>query len=131
MTVRLTETAITKAKKAASDGARRELVDAGCSGLRLRITPAGTATWVLACRDRYGRMRRFRVGSHPEMGISDARDDARALTTRVKEGGAVSVAGGRHERAMAPAASAGIGTLAGVLDTYGEKRGNTQRAWRE
>jgi integrase len=131
MTVRLTETAITKAKKAASDGARRELVDAGCSGLRLRITPAGTATWVLACRDRYGRMRRFRVGSHPEMGISDARDDARALHTRVKYEGADPVAERRHERAIAQAARAGIGTLAGVLDTYGEKRGNTQRAWRE
>ena len=37
----------------------------------------------------------------------------------------------RHERAIAQAARAGIGTLAGVLDTYSEKRGNKQRAWRE
>jgi integrase len=49
----------------------------------------------------------------------------------VKYEGADPVAERRHERAIAQAARAGIGTLAGVLDTYGEKRGNKQRAWRE
>ena len=70
MPVRLTETAINKAIREVSRGTRRDLADAGCSGLRLRLTPAGAATWVLACRDRQGRMRRFPLGSYPSKGIS-------------------------------------------------------------
>lgn len=60
MPVRLTETAISKAiRDVSSAGARRDLADAGCPGLRLRLTPAGGKSWFLACRDRLGRMRRF------------------------------------------------------------------------
>jgi integrase len=131
MPLRLTETAISKAMKAVAEGTRRDLADAGCPGLRLRLTPAGSATWVLACRDQHGRMRRFPIGNYPAKGVSDARRDARALHTRVKHEGADPVAERRRERAIAEAAKAGIGTLAAVLDTYGEKRGNNQRAWLE
>jgi hypothetical protein len=58
MPVRMTETAIGKAMREVASGTRRDLSDATCSGLRLRLTPSGSATWVLACRDRHGRMRR-------------------------------------------------------------------------
>ena len=37
----------------------------------------------------------------------------------------------RRDRALGEAAKAGIGTLASVLDLYGEKQGNQQRAWPE
>jgi hypothetical protein len=131
MPVRMTDTAINKAMKAVAEGTRRDLADAGCPGLRLRLTPAGTATWVLACRDRQGRMRRFPIGSYPAKGVSEARIAARALHTRVKHDGADPVAERRRERAIGEAAKAGIGTLAAVLDIYGEKRGNQQRAWLE
>ena len=131
MPVRLTETAINKAIREVSDGTRRDLADAGCPGLRLRLTPAGAATWVLACRDRQGRMRRFPLGSYPGKGISDARSEARALHTRVKQDGADPVAERRRERAMGAAAREGVGTLAALLDIYGEKRGNAQKAWAE
>jgi Arm DNA-binding domain len=74
MPVRMTETAITKAiKDVAADKTRRDLTDKTCPGLRLRLTPAGAANWVLACRDRLGRMRRFPLGAFPDMGVSDAR----------------------------------------------------------
>jgi integrase len=131
MPVRLTETAINKAIREVSHGTRRDLADAGCPGLRLRLTPAGTATWVLACRDRQGRMRRFPLGSYPGKGISDARSEARALHTRVKQDGADPVAERRRERTMGTAAREGVGTLAALLDIYGEKRGNAQKAWAE
>jgi hypothetical protein len=62
MPVRMTETAISKAMREVANGTRRDLADSGCPGLRLRLTPGGTATWVLACRDRHGRMRRFPLG---------------------------------------------------------------------
>ena len=65
MPVRMTETAINKAIREVANGNRRDLADAGCPGLRLRLTPGGAATWVLACRDRHGRMRRFPLGRIP------------------------------------------------------------------
>jgi integrase len=131
MPVRLTETAINKAIREVSLGTRRDLADAGCPGLRLRLTPAGAASWVLACRDRQGRMRRFPLGSYPSKGISEARGEARALHTRVKQDGADPVAERRRERAMGAAAKEGAGTLAALLDLYGAKRGNAQKAWAE
>jgi integrase len=76
-------------------------------------------------------MRRFPVGSYPQMGISQARTEARSLHTRVKQQGADPVADRRRERLMAADAKAGIGTLGAILDLYGEKRGNVQKAWGE
>lgn len=131
MPVRLTETAINRAIREAPETGRRDVADAGCRGLRLRVTPAGTATWVLACRDRQGRMRRFAIGAYPERGISEARNEARALHARVKLEAHDPIADGRRERAMGQAARAGIGTLAAVLDLYSDKRGNAQKAWGE
>ena len=131
MPVRLTESAINKAIRVVSEGTRRDIADAGCPGLRLRLTPAGSATWVLACRDRHGRMRRFPIGGYPDKGISEARSEARALHTRVKQDGADPVAERRLERARGAAAKVGIGTLGAVLNIYGEKRGNAQKAWTE
>jgi hypothetical protein len=131
MPIRLTESAINKAIREVSEGTRKDLADAGCPGLRLRLTPAGSATWVLACRDRLGRMRRFPIGGYPDKGISEARSEARALHTRVKRDGADPVAERRRERAMGAAARVGIGTLSSVLDIYGEKRGTAQKSWGE
>ena len=132
MSVRLTDPAIAKAaREVAASGQRRDLADAGCPGLRLRLTPAGSKAWVLACRDRLGRMRRFPLGAYPGMGISEARTAARALHAKVKHEGADPVADRRKERAMGADARAGIGTLAAVLDLYGDKKGNAQKAWSE
>jgi hypothetical protein len=122
MPVRLTESAIKKAIRQVSEGTRTDLADAGCSGLRLRLTPAGSETWVLACRDRQGRMRRFPIGGYPDNEISEARNEARALHIRVKQDGADPVAERRRDRAMGAAARAGS-----ALDLYGEKRGNAQK----
>jgi len=129
MPVRLTETAINRAIREVAKGTRRDLTDAACPGLRLRLTPAGVASWVLACRDRLGRMRRFPLGAFPDMGISEARGEARALHTRVKREGADPVADRRRDLAIGAAATAGIGTLAAVLDIYGTRQGKTLKSW--
>src|SRR5208283_2461794 len=131
MAVRLTDTEIGKALREAPQTGRRDVADEGCPGLRLRVTPAGTATWVLACRDRQGRMRRFTLGGYPAKEISMARDEARALRVKVKQEGADPTVERRKERAMGADAREGIGTLAAILDLYGEKRGNAQKAWSE
>lgn len=136
MPVSLTETAINRAiRQAAETGERRDLSDAGSAGslrgLRIRVTPAGSASWVLACRDRQGHMRRFPVGAWPEMGLAAARDAARALHAKVKGEGADPIAERREERARAARERAGDGTLAAVLDAYGEKDGAALKSWPE
>jgi Arm DNA-binding domain len=131
MPVGMTESAINKAIREVGGGARRDLADAVCPGLRLRLTPRGSATWVLACRDRYGRMRRFPLGTYPTVGISEARSEARNLYTRVKRDNADPIAERRHDRAVGAAAKAGEGTLAALLDLYAAKRGCDLKRWGE
>ena len=130
MKVILTDTLIARAaREASSDGNRRELADRGCRGLRLRITSSGSKTWVLGCRDREGRMRRFTLGAHPAMGLREARNEARSVHHEVKQDGADPVADRRRERAQGEAARAGEGTLAALLATYTEKVGSRQKSW--
>jgi hypothetical protein len=61
MPIRLAGAAINTAIRDVADGSRRDLADVTCPGLRSRLSPAGTASWVLACRDRLGRMRRMAI----------------------------------------------------------------------
>jgi len=118
------------AKTAASMGKRVEMIDATQPGLRLRITPSGCKSWVLAMRDTHGRMRSFRLGAHPGMSISAARDAARAMWAKVREG-ADPVQDARHKRAIAKAAQEGVGTLTALLDLYGRKDGASLKSWDE
>ena len=127
--IKLTETAIARAARDVMESeVRRDIADAGCAGLRLRLTPAGSKTWVLACRDRLGRMRRFPLGAFPSMGISEARSEARRLHGAVKDG-ADPVADRRRDRAIGKDAKAGIGTLEAVIDLYEKLRGHALRSW--
>src|SRR4051812_23372286 len=124
MTVKLTETAIQKALKAALEtGKRQELADASLPGLRLRVTPSGSRSWVLACRDPIGAMRRFPLGSHPAMGIAEARDAARMMRADVRKG-ADPIVEARRKRMIGRDARIGIGTLAALLDLYAKQQGN-------
>jgi integrase len=119
MPLRLTKTAIDKAILEAKQGGRRDLADDVLPGLRMRVTPGGSSSWVLACRDQHGRMRRFPVGTYPRMGVAEAREKARALRVQVREQGADPVAQRRRMRAIGQDAKAGIGTLSALLDLYG------------
>jgi integrase len=130
MTVHLTDSAIAKAaRECAASRSRRDLSDAACPGLRLRLTSAGTKSWVLACRDRLGRMRRFPLGLYPDLGIAVAREAARSLRVKVRDEGADPVAARRRDRAMGVAARSGVGTLKALLDAYGAPRGGAPASW--
>jgi integrase len=127
---KLTETKISKtARDAAEDNCRLELADAACPGLRLRFTPAGAKTWALACRDRMGRMRRFSLGSYPNVGLAEARDEARSLRVKVRDEGADPTAERKRDRAIGRDAKAGKGTLAAVIDLYQAGRGKDLKSW--
>ena len=120
MRVQLTDTAIRAAvKRAAETGARQELADTFTIGLRLRVTPNGVKTWVLGCRDKDGRARRFTLGKHDAMGITEARKAAGDLRQAVQVGGADPVAADRKRRAEVRDAAQNIGTLSALLDLYG------------
>lgn len=131
MPVTMTETAIRAATaRAVESGARVEIADERQEGLRLRITPKGVRTWVLACRDPLERMRRFTLGRYPTLGISDAREAARVMRVEVRKG-TDPTADARKKRAIAREAKEGIGTLRALLDLYGAKRGAALKSWPE
>jgi integrase len=129
MAVNLTDAAIKKAAKTAAEtGNRLDLSDAGLPGLWLRVAPTGGRSWVLSCRDNLGATRRFPLGQHPAMGISDARDAARAMREEVKKG-ADPIAEAKRKRMIGREARAGIGTLTVLLDLYGTKEGAKLKTW--
>lgn len=100
MPIHMTDTAIAAAmRRAAETAERQELVDADESGLRLRVTPKGTCSWVLAIRDSLGQMRRFPLGQYPAMGLKKARTAARTTREEVRKG-ADPVADARQKRTM-------------------------------
>lgn len=131
MPVKLTDTAIQSAlRRATESGERIDLSDASLAGLRLRLTPSGSRTWVLACRDTHGQMRRFRLGEYPDLGIAAAREAARAMRAEVRKG-ADPVLEARRKRAIGREARAGIGTLKALLDLYASKKGAELKSWAE
>ena len=133
MATTLTESAIKKAikesaKTEANPGKRVDLADPGLKGLWLRITPTGAASWVLSCRDALGATRRFPLGQYPTMGISAARDAARATREDVRKG-ADPIAEAKRKRAIGRDAREGVGTLNALLDLYAKKQGNKLKTW--
>ena len=129
MALQITDTAIVKAAREVADAKkRRDLIDTKCPGLRLRLAPAGGKSWVLACRDRLGRMRRFPLGAYPEVSVSVARDKARETHHAVKHEKADPIAERRQDRAMGEAAKAGDGTLKALLDLFGRPKGEAHPA---
>ncbi len=129
MPVRLTDSGIAKAVREAPEKGRHDMADAGCPGLRLRVTPSGSTSWALACRDRHGRMRRFSIGAYPENGISEARAAARTLREKVQQGGADPTAERRRDRAIGAAAKAGEGTLKALFDLYEQGPAKRLKTW--
>jgi integrase len=135
MRVAITDTAINKARRDASkNGVRLELSDAGekrADGLRLRVSPAGSTSWILGCRDREGRVRRFPLGSWPAVGLREARDAARALREKVRGEGVDPISERRRERAIGQDAKAGVGTLTALLDLYERQQCGELKSWPE
>jgi integrase len=138
----ITETAISAAVKRANEGkCRVELTDKELPGLRLRVMPAGKKnpkggkTWSLMTRDHEGRLKRFPLGAHPAMGVSAAREAARALRPAVRETDEAKridpVSAARRRRAISRDAREGIGTLAALIELYAKKRGAELKSWPE
>jgi hypothetical protein len=74
-------------------------------------------------------MRRFTLGSYPEIGLSEARKAARALHHRVKFEEADPVRDRRRQRALAGRPEAETGTLAALLSHYEMRAGKDLKSW--
>jgi integrase len=132
MAMNLTDSAINKAtREVVAAGKRRDLHDAGCPGLVIRLTPNGAKTFALSCRDRDSRRRKFVLGHYPQMGIADARGAARKLHVEVVNGLSDPVAEKRRRRAMGEDAKEGIGTLSALLDLYERQVCGDLKSWPE
>lgn len=66
---------------------RLEVWDSRVSGLVLRLTPSGVATWSIRGRTAEGKRTRPKLGSWPAMGIADARKRALAAIAEIQAGG--------------------------------------------
>jgi integrase len=126
MPVNITESAITAAlKRAKETGRRLELIDSAQSSLRIRISPSGSKSWSLSCRDQKGVMRRYPVGPHPQLGVSAARIEARKLIVKIKIDGADPIA----ERKRNRHSSEGSITLTTLLNVYERDGATGRKSW--
>src|SRR6516225_10602490 len=123
----LTEALIAKAVREAREADnRKELPDPGQRGLWLRIAKTGARTWALRTRDQTGRFRTFVLGHHPEMGLSEAREEARKLRVQVRAGADPTAQRRAARTTLAvspqPRAEPPIDTLHAVLAIYEAQR---------
>jgi integrase len=66
---------------------RLELRDSTTRGLIFRITANGTRTWCLRSRTQDGKQTRPKLGTYPELSLSEARKSARAMMAAIESGG--------------------------------------------
>jgi hypothetical protein len=55
-------------------------------GFGVRVTAAGSRSFVLNYRTRIGRERRYTIGQFPDWSVGAARDEAKALKKRIDRG---------------------------------------------
>ena len=65
---------------------RYTVADPEQRGLYLRVPPTGPITFAVAVRDQYGRKPWVKIGTTGDMGIEVARDRARTVIRRIKDG---------------------------------------------
>ena len=101
---------------------RYEVFDALTPGLAIRVTPRGHKSWVLFYRS-LGRLRRFTIGRHPDVGLADARKAAIRERGRIV-GGADPAGEKRDERTT-------HGDTVGALYELYKKASEKKRSWSE
>lgn len=126
--VHLTDALISKASRVAKATKKRvELTDVDQEGLRLRANPGGGKTWYLACRDAGGKYRLFLLGAFPGLTISGAREAARGMREKVRQGDDPTAT---KRRARALGAAGEISTLNDLLTAYSSS-GDAPRSWKD
>jgi integrase len=120
MAEKLTDSHIKSKMRDAAEAKKRLSIPGGELGLWLRITPAGTTTWVAMITDPSGKLKQITLGEYPGLGIAAARTEARITREQVRLG-ATPTADRKQEREIGKAERAGIDTLDDLLTTYGKR----------
>jgi integrase len=69
------------------------------------------------------------LGSYTDVGLAEARDEARTLRVKVRDEGADPTAERKRDRAIGRDAKAGKGTLAAVIELYDAGPGQVLKSW--
>ena len=81
--IKLTALAVANAK--APPRGRVEFWDAALPGFGLRVTDKGAKSWTVLFR-AHGQLRRLTLGKYPVLTLAAARDRAREVASRSREG---------------------------------------------
>jgi len=65
---------------------RTVVYDAKVPGLIIRMTPTGAKSWYVYRRPKNGRPQRYHLGTFPEMGVADARQEAMVVVAKMTKG---------------------------------------------
>ena len=84
MPVKITQAKINSLKP--PETGRIEICDSERVGLRFRLTPTGSATWLYQKQIKGGVRRGFTLGSHPAMTLSAARSAALQIQVEAEQG---------------------------------------------
>jgi integrase len=115
MQICLTDTAIaSRMRGAKTTKGRVEITDTTAKGLRCRITGEG-AKWCYVGKDDHGKVKKVTLGAYPAMGISAAREAARAMREKVRAG-EDPTAEKRRKKALGAAGE--VSTLQALLDAF-------------
>jgi integrase len=96
--------------------AKQPLAKSDGDGLTFTLSSAGTAAWVLRYRNQAGRRRELTLGNYPDIGLSAARELARAKRAAI-DSGADPAAQKQEERSRSAAAM----TVAELVADYRAK----------
>jgi hypothetical protein len=116
--IRLTPSVISKtSKEAAAAGKRLTLTDERQEGLRINLMPSGRKAWYLNCRPLGSKTTDlFLLGQYETMGIADARQAARTLREKIRQG---SNPKADRRRAKALGINGEVHTLRALCKAYG------------
>jgi integrase len=90
---------------------RLEVIDAGCRGLSLRVTPNDIRSWSYRYTGATGKPARMAIGTYPTIGLAEARKRADALRLELANG-VDPVAAKRRQRLEAQSGTKTFGHLA-------------------
>lgn len=114
-------------RKLSCDGQRKEITDAGCIGLRVRIAETGKKTFLLKVRNAASQLKTVTLGHYPEMSLREARIAATRAKLDLKAGKDIN-AGKRLLRILAQQDSADP-TLRELLEEYETMFRTIRKSW--
>jgi integrase len=125
-TITLTAAAVAKLVKHRPVTGRTETWDAKASGLSLRVTTSGTATWGFRYRPRAGAgHRRITLGSLTDLSLADARERASRYRVLVTDGGDP-----QGDRMARRAAASDVLTFDALAERYIAHAKTRKSSWR-